>query len=395
MVGAPGIGDSLWLGIDLGGTNAKAAIISDEGAIIASEQQVLDDLRPRQMLDKILDCAEHSLASGSLSWSHIAGIGIGCCHGWIKDGKVGGAANLHEDWESYPLAQMIRELIQQRAGSNILEGKSVTLLPDCAAVACAEGWIGAASSITGTVVFISLGSGIGVSILKEGKVLSGDHHMNEGGHMIVSPKGRQCSCGQKGCLEALCSAPAVVALAKERCSKGQDRSYHSSLDSILANLTCQDVFAHAKQGDPVACAVVEEVSEWLAIGVINLARVLDPSLIVLSGGMAKAGDQLLELVAKYIKQHTWTVLPTHQRLECARVGADVVGLVGAAAAAREEARSRSPRGAAEAEAETSGNVAGQADARGQRGVNRAGSVLMCLGVIGVCVCVAYLTRRRR
>jgi len=170
--------------------------------------------------------------------------------------------------------------------------------------------------------------------MRQGEILSGDHMMLEGGHMIVMPNGRQCGCGQRGCLEAYCSAPAVVTRALEMLAS----EVESSLRSLDGAPSCKDIFEHAKQGDPLAQQVVEEVSEWLAFGVINLARVLDPSVVVFSGGVAEAGQQLLHLTSKYVKRHTWKVLPTHTRLECALVGAAVAGLVGAAAAVREETR---------------------------------------------------------
>jgi glucokinase len=232
-------------------------------------------------------------------------------------------------------------------------------VPDCTAASIAECWIGAARG-TKDAVFLSLGSGVGLSLRVNGAIIAGAHGMIEGGHMIIKPNGRPCDCGQRGCLEAYCSANAVVAQAREMVGSAASLNVHGGGSSSLVGLaasaqpdadaggdggiTCAAVFAHAAAGDRAAQAIVRGVAANLATGILNICRVTDPSLVVLSGGMAGAGEQLLELVRAELRQQTWTVLPTHVRVCCAELGAGTSGLVGAAAAARDAACERRARG---------------------------------------------------
>ena len=142
-----------------------------------------------------------------------------------------------------PLCEMI---------SRHTNGTPVTLVNDADAAILAEKWIGVGRKYD-DLVFMTLGSGIGVGIVVNGQVVSGMTGTIEGGHHIIVAGGRSCTCGSRGCLEAYVSANSVVRRTKEALTSS---SQSSSLNKLLDKLTCKDVFAAAESGDPLAKKIV-------------------------------------------------------------------------------------------------------------------------------------------
>jgi len=208
------------------------------------------------------------------------------------------AANIFPGCTNIPLRDMIR------AGTG---GVPTTLVNDADAAVGAECWVGAARDQNGSggvkdLVFLTLGSGIGAGMVVDGKVIGGSTGTIEGGHMIVdgSGRGRPCGCGSSGCLEAYASANSVVKRALEALEV--EAAAGAIPLSVLAAkgdaLSCKDVFDASKSGDELAAELVKETARYLAVGVINFCRITDPEMIVLAGGMAEAGEELLSEVHK-------------------------------------------------------------------------------------------------
>lgn len=183
--------------------------------------------------------------------------------------------------------------------------------------------------------------------------------------MIVEPEGRKCGCGSRGCLEQYASANAVAKRAKEQVVAAMGRAVAGlagvggarragrsgsvdgggALGVLLAQrgsdgaVTCKEVFEAAEAGDVLALDVVRETARYLAVGCINFARITDPSMIVFSGGMAAAGDMLLDMVRHDFQALGWDVLEKPQRIVQAEAG-PLAGLIGAAKAARDDSGRR-------------------------------------------------------
>ena len=233
------------IGIDLGATNAKAAVVTKDGKVIANVQESLGkDLSPKAVVSKLVKCASDALKEIGMYWNEIAGVGVGSPGGIdSKKGIVIKSANLFPGCSNIPLCEMI---------SRHTNGTPVTLVNDADAAILAEKWIGVGRKYD-DLVFMTLGSGIGVGIVVNEQVVSGMTGTIEGGHHIIVAGGRPCTCGSRGCLEAYVSANSVVRRTKEALTLS---SSQSSLNKLLDKITCKDVFAAAESDDPLAKKIV-------------------------------------------------------------------------------------------------------------------------------------------
>ena len=180
----------VWVGIDLGGTNAKAAAISDDGVVLSSHAISHNgDLDSENVIRRLHQCAEAAILEVGAGWSDVLGVGVGA-PGAIVDGVVTGASNF-PSWQNVPLQDSLCKLCG---------GRPTTLANDADAAAAAELWVGAAAAGGyEDMVFITLGTGVGVGVILGGDVVRGATGTIEGGHHIVQTVGgRQCPCGQSG-----------------------------------------------------------------------------------------------------------------------------------------------------------------------------------------------------
>ncbi len=259
----------LWLGLDLGATNAKAAVVDDTGKLIAAQNRRLTgDMSPESVVEHIIACSQACLAGLGLTFADIAGIGLGS-PGKINvtTGVVEGIANF-----PWPPAVPLAKLVSKRAG-----GRPVRLVNDADAVVAAELWVGIGTRSRHFVV-LTLGSGIGCGIVADGRILQGCSGTIEGGHMIVQAEGgRSCGCGSSGCLEAYASANAVARQAREALATPAADAPSTLRDVPIAEdeagVTAHDVFVAAQAGDALALSIVDRVARVLAVGCINLSRV--------------------------------------------------------------------------------------------------------------------------
>ncbi|CAN0379789.1 unnamed protein product, partial [Ascophyllum nodosum] len=184
-----------------------------------------------------------------------------------------------------------------------------------------------------------LGTGVGLGVVCSGRIMMGSRGLIEGGHMIVEPgpNARPCPCGQRGCLEAYASAPAVAAIASERMQRGDtvSASDESSVDAYFGGdvITAEEVFARANRGDEVAIGVVEETCDYLGLACLNICRVLDPAAILLTGELSRA-EGLVEKVREAFLNREWKLLPHECKIDLSSAcKPSSSGVVGAACAA--------------------------------------------------------------
>jgi len=210
---------------------------------------------------------------------------------------------------------------------NVDEGR-IVLERDANAALLAEIWVGAARGKE-NVVMLTLGTGVGGALFCDGKLLRGSTGAaGELGHQIMIPDGRSYgSAGVGGILEAYASAGSMAGRALEG---------GLPPDSSLAGcspITCFDVFQHAKKGDAHASRLVTETAKALAIGCINASRTFDCDMVVFTGGMAQAGEQLFAEIREQYKRYHWNIAPIRVELKVAEAGNNA-GVIGAAYAAR-------------------------------------------------------------
>jgi glucokinase len=274
------------LGLDIGGTNSVLGIVDREGQVRCTTSiKTQAYLNMEDYMDACVKAANTVIAQvGGIE--KINGMGIGAPSANPYRGTIEHAANLAWAQGVVPLA----EVFMQRLGIH------VGITNDANAAAMGEMKYGVAKGMK-NFVEITLGTGVGSGIIVNGQLLYGcDGLAGEVGHVIVTPGGRSCGCGRKGCLETYCSATGIVRTARELLEQGYMES--SLRDIPLEELTSLDLFKAAKRGDALALQVFKDTGTRLGEACANLAAVLSPEAFVFFGGLASAGDVLMEPVRK-------------------------------------------------------------------------------------------------
>jgi glucokinase len=241
----------------------------------------------------------------------------------LEAGKVFNPPNL-PGWSEVSLVRHIESAL----------GLPAVLENDANAAALGEYLCGAGGR-KGDIVLLTLGTGVGSGIIVDGRILHGSHEIGaEMGHLIVHPGGEQCNCGQLGCLERYSSATYLAEYAARLLA---DTNRPSSLRDLLAKKKAVDskaIQAAAQAGDELAREVWERAIYYLAVGCVSICRIFDPERILLGGGMARAGDALLNPVREQFKKLHWHLTPILTEIHLASLGSDA-GAIGAAGAAWE------------------------------------------------------------
>lgn len=279
-----------YLGIDLGGTNIKTALVTAQGRVLAARSRPTgDDLSARAVIANIVAAAHETLGNRPVQAVGIISPG----QADFRTGVVKRAANF-PSWRNVPLTREVTRAI----------GAPAFLENDANAAAFGEYFAGAGKKKNvETLIMITLGTGVGGGIVINGQLLHGKNAFAaEVGHMLLVPDGRACPCGQRGCVEAYCSANAIGARATEMLATGVDSTLRK-----LEKITSADVLAAATRGDALAKRVWDDACRDIAITCLNVARVFDPEVIVLGGGLTQAGAKLLGPVQGHLKKLWWKV----------------------------------------------------------------------------------------
>jgi len=307
----------MYLGIDLGATKIAMGIIDEEGRIITSERILTHRSRPADTVieDIVVLGAEmiRGQAAGSIS---AAGIGVpGPVD--MSTGSIINCINL--GWKDIA----IEGILSRGLGIPTFAGNDATL------AGIAEMEAGVLKGIK-TGVFLTLGTGIGGAVICEYRIQHGANNIaSEIGHMIVGENFYNCSCGRNGCLETFSSATALIKYTRRLLSgkmdsslpRGGSRNYNNRINGTM-------IFNSAREGDALANIAVDRVAKYLAIGIMNIVAVIDPELIVLGGGMSKAGDFFLEKIRKEAADRRYFQEIPIGEIVYGRFGQDA-GLIGA------------------------------------------------------------------
>lgn len=272
-------------GVDIGGTTCKIGFFETSGRLIDKwEIRTNTENNGASILSDVANAVDNKLAQEGISKDEVQGVGIGVPGPVKSNGVVNRCVNL-----GWGIVNVEEEL-----GS--LTGLRVKVGNDANVAALGEMWKGGAEGCR-DVVMVTLGTGVGGGIIVDGKVVAGFNGAGgEIGHITVSDEEIEpCNCGQYGCLEQYTSATGIVRVAKRKLAK---TSEETSLRGF-PELTAKDIFDEAKAGDAVAIGLVEEVCEILGSALSNIACVVNPEVIVIGGGVSRAGDILIETIRKY------------------------------------------------------------------------------------------------
>lgn len=261
------------LGLDLGATNLKWVVLEDDdGRWRALDRGQVPTGAPdgaERVIRRMADAA----SAACDRWPGVRTLGVGVPGLYrAADGVTTFLPNLGADWEGQPLGAPLREAL----------GIPVTLINDARAFGLAELRLGAGRGCD-TMVGLTLGSGVGGVIVVGGRVHVGhDGTAGEAGHQTLQPDGPPCTCGNRGCLEAFARADVIA----EACG----------------TTTVEEAVAAARAGDARALDGLRHTAAWLGIGIANLVVLLTPDRVVLGGGVAGAGELLLEPIRDEVRR---------------------------------------------------------------------------------------------
>lgn len=297
------------IGVDMGGTNLRAAAISEDGKMIEkiSGSTPLEDGPDAAVADivgSVRTIQSHLAGSGSEAGG-FAGIGIGV-PGFIRmeTGVIAGWAN-NPAFNGYPM----RDRLHAGLGTDVI------LENDANAAALGETWMGAGQGVP-DLVLLTLGTGIGGGIIIGGQILHGAQGMAaELGHITVAPNGNPCGCGNRGCVEKHASATAIAAMGR--------------LMNLGPNLTSEEVYDLARAGNERALAIFRAMGESLGVALATLINIFNFPLYLISGGPVPAWPFFSPSMLQEVERRSFTYRSTKPRIEPAKLGNEA-GLYGAA-----------------------------------------------------------------
>ncbi|MCU1517246.1 MAG: glucokinase [Pseudarthrobacter sp.] len=317
----------LAIGIDIGGTKVAAGVVDADGRILSEARRSTPGSDPRAVERVIVELVEE-LGAGHRIWS----VGIGAA-GWMD--LDGGTVlfSPHLAWRNEPLRENLQRLLR----------RPVLLTNDADAAAWAE-WRFGAGQGESRLVCITLGTGIGGAMVLDGRVERGRFGVaGEFGHQIIMPGGHRCECGNRGCWEQYASGNALGREARilAQANSPVAQELIAAVNGNTPAITGAVVTELALAGDAASRELLDEVGEWLGLGLANLAAALDPGLFVIGGGLCSAGDLLVEPARKaFARNLTGRGFRPAAGIELAALGPNA-GLIGAADLSRVSSRMRS------------------------------------------------------
>lgn len=312
-----------YIGIDLGGTNIAVGLVNEEGRIIAKTETPTLASRPYQELIKdMAACAKKVMEEAKITEDELRSIGVGIPGVADKDGMVIFCTNL--GWRNVPLRAELQQYIN----------KPVYMDNDATVAGWAEYQAGVSRG-TDSSVFMTLGTGLGGGIVMNGKIWAGAHGAgSELGHLVIEVDGVPCTCGKRGCAERYCSATAIIRMAREACADAPNCLIMRAVEGDMDKINAKVVFDAAKEGDSVAMQVFNRFVKYLTIAINNVISFIDPDMIILGGGVSRAGDFLLDAVKAALPEYLFYPTLKQPELRIASLGNDA-GIIGAALLGKE------------------------------------------------------------
>jgi glucokinase len=299
------------IGIDVGGTKCLGVVLDGDHVVAEVRHPT-----PRSTMG-IID----TLASIVRELGDLSDVGVGVPGLVTREGVIRASPNL-TDVADFDVAGLLSARL----------GRAVAVDNDATCAAVAEWRAGAARGHRDAVV-VTLGTGIGGGLIVDDRVVRGANGFaGEVGHMVVDPNGPSCPCGRRGCWERFASGTALGAMGRAVVRGGGLAAIATLVDDV-ADLRGEQICELAARGDTEAVGIIDEFAHWVALGLVGLANILDPSCIVIGGGLTASREVLMEPVRRHFAALLYSPeLRPHPRLEVARFG-EVAGAVGAASLA--------------------------------------------------------------
>ena len=317
MVTGVFVADRMVIGVDLGGTNTRIALVGHDGIVLAKQsEETRASEGHEKLIAKLIGNIERQFASAGSQGRQVVAVGVGA-PGVIHEqtGVVVKSPNF-PDWNNLPLKKTLEGALKL----------PVFIENDANAAALGEQWRGAAKDI-GSMIFLTLGTGVGGGIVLDGRIWHGaDGMAGEIGHMTIVPQGRTCGCGNTGCLEMYASSRGIVMnfmeIASAQFKGGGERP----------GITSAEVYQAARTGDPQALYAMQEMGRSLGIGISNLINIFNPEMVVIGGRVKDAWDLFIDATKVEIKKRAFQYPAERTKIVPSLLGDDA-GMVGAAAVA--------------------------------------------------------------
>jgi glucokinase len=319
-----------YLGVDVGGTNIKAGVVDDVGRPLSRVSVPTEAARgPQVGLENTARAAEMAIAESGLARGALRGVGLATPGTMdIPAGLLLDPPNL-PGWTDFPMRDLLAQKLQL---PTILQN-------DANAAAYGEFWAGGAKDAR-SLVFWTLGTGIGCGIILDDVIIEGAHsHAAECGHTIIEMNGRrECGSDLHGTLEAYAGARGLVARCQEALAAGRESSIRKHLSSG-EELTPFLIGQTAEAGDPLCHDLVMETARFMGVGTVNLMHTIDPEMVLFGGAMTFGGNKtplgrrFLEEIRAEVRKRAFPIPAAKTVLEYASLGSDA-GFIGAAGCAR-------------------------------------------------------------
>lgn len=315
----PNLGGKFIVGVDLGGTNVRAAVTDREGGLLCKpvDKESLAHIGFETTVEQIVGAIEEAVQKAEVRKEEICGVGMGVPGQHRSDeGIVLWSPNFKDLAGKNLLAP-----ISERVGLPIWMGNDVNV------AALGEFRFGAGKG-TSSMVMLTLGTGIGGGIILNGELWAG---VTEGGgeigHMIVNAGGPIAQCGHSGCLEAMAAAQAIINRAALKVQQGRKTAIAEMTNYDIGEITPKLVATAAEKGDQVAIEVLEETGYWVGVGVVSAVNLLNPEMVVIGGRIAEAGQHLFGAIRRTVEANAIRGSLAALRIEHAALG-DNAGIMG-------------------------------------------------------------------
>lgn len=282
-----------FVGIDIGGTNVEIGILDSNGNILGKKSIKTESKKGAEnTFTRIWNTVQLLASELNINEKEIESIGLGIPGPVINNSVVKIAANF--SWnDNFPAKDLMEKI----------SGKPVKVGNDVKVIALGETLFGAGKGYKNSIT-IPIGTGIAAGLIIDGKIFEGlDGAAGEFGHVVVNKHGYKCGCGLTGCLETYCSATGIVREGKRRLQEDKDNALYKLIDGDLDKLEAKHIFYLAKQGDKFSMDIVDFFCDKLAEGVGMLLNIINPEVIIFTGGVAKAGQIIIDTMKKYLPNY--------------------------------------------------------------------------------------------
>jgi glucokinase len=321
-----------YIGIDLGGTNLRAAVADTDTGQIYHQRKcaTLANEGQEAVIQRLVGLIHELREASGLSNGTIKGIGIGVPGTPdIDTGVIQFLPNLPGKWLNVPLQSIVEDRVDL----------PVALINDVRAITLGE-WTFGAGRGADTLACLAIGTGIGGGVVVNGKFHLGiGGTAGEFGHHVVEPDGLPCGCGGRGCLELYASGPAIAAMGVKEVMHGHTTKIGELVNHDLNRIDAGIVVQAALEGDPIAQGILQRAGKYLGIAVGNILGVISPQRVIFSGGVSSAGDLLLRPIVQTVNERVHVIPLQKVDFVMAQLGISG-GLIGAALWARQRCEER-------------------------------------------------------